>query len=361
MNIIKIRNSLLVTVLLIGIFYPVSAVTRIISDSNDNYYTFIRNTKGNIWEPTGANLQAAINDIGTDGGTVYVGSDITLTNSLTLKNYCIVDFQGNTITLQNNKPFINISYSLDYSTVRNVNVIVSDGQSSPVIYFYSPAGGTKLVVRHNSFENIYIKNPSPLNTKGEWTEHNYIGIGYLWEGPLAGTTSGSTCLCNLFKNIHMEGPKVGILFGHYASNHNYPNIYNVTHWINGEYFENIFIDQFESAVLFNTTYIRLCNEMVFNNLIAKTASYSRYGIMNISRAAPIFIGGVIDWYKAVNPVALFSTDKQWDYKDNGYAVTYGLYVDWQAPYDATYMTDIGTTIYYYNFLIADGKIKWERP
>jgi len=348
----------LVILLLTGLFYPATALIRTISDSNDTYYTLIRNTKGNIWEPTGANLQAAIDDIGTAGGTVYVGSDITLTNSLTLRNYGTVDFLGNTVTLLSDKPFINITSSLSYSTVRNVKVIVSNGHTSPVIYFYSPIGGAKLVIKFNNFENIYIKNPSPLNVKGEWTENDYTGIAYLWEGPLVGTTSGSTCLYNFFNNIHMEGPKVGILFANYAANEDYPNMHNVTHWINGEYFKNIYIDQFEKAVLFDVTHIRTCNQLVFENLIAKTASFSTHGIMNITRTGIDFTGGVIDWHKAENPIAEFSTDKQWDYHYNSYLTTCYSYINWCAPYNVTYMTDIGTTINEYNFLIAEGSIKW---
>lgn len=343
--------------LLTGIFYPVTALTRTISDSNDTYYTLIRNTKGNIWEVTGANLQAAINDIGTGGGTVYVGSDITLTDSLVLRNYCIVDFLGNTVTLQNNKPFVNITSSLYYSTVRNVNIIVSDGHTSPVIYFYAPIGA-RISGKNNNFENIYIKNPSVVNSKGEWTSHNYTGIAYLCE---ADNTVGSAFLLNRFENIHMEGPKIGILFSNYGTIQDYPNMHNVTHFINGETFKNIYIDQFETAVLFNVTHIRTCNQLVFDNLIAKTASFSKHGIMNLTRSGIVFRGGVIDWEKAENPIALFSTDKQWDYSYKKYLTTCYAYINWCAPYNATYMTDIAASVWYYNFLIADGKIKWKQP
>ena len=357
MNIIKIRNLLLMVLLLTAVFYPVTALTRTISDSSDTYYTLIRNTKGNIWEPTGANLQAAINDIGTSGGTVYVGSDITLTNPLTLKNNCIVDFLGNTVTLQNNRPFVTISSSLSFSTVRNVNIIISSAQTQPVIYFYGPIGAD-IYVYSNNFENIYIKNPSGLNSNGEWIRHDYTGIAYLCE---ADNNVGSSFLNNRFENIHMEGPKIGILFANYGTIQDYPNIHQVTHYINGEYFKNIYIDQFETAVSFDVTHIRTCNQLVFNNFIAKAASFSRYGIMNISRSGIDFIGGVIDWHKARNPKALLSTDMQWDYRHDKYLTTCYAYINWCAPYDSKYMTDIATSIYYYNFLIANGKIQWTQP
>lgn len=357
----KIENFLLFILLLIGIFYPVSALTRTISDSSDTYYTFIYNTKGNYWEATGSNLQLAINDIGTDGGTVYVGSDITLTNSLTLKDYCIVDFLGNTVTLQNDKPFINVTSALMYSTVRNVKVVVSDNHTSPVIYCYYPVGTTwSFRFRFNNFENIYIKNPSILDSKGEWTEHNYTGIAYLLD---ANNTDGGRIYLNHFENIHMEGVKIGILFSQYSTIQDYPNMHNVTHYINGEYFKNIYIDQFETAVSVNTTDIELCNENVFENLIAKTASFSKYGIKNISRFGIDFVGGVINWEKAENPVALFTTDKQWDYGEGSNLSTAYMYANWCAPYNATYMIDVTkpSPSYYYNFLMADGKIKWTTP
>jgi hypothetical protein len=163
---------------------------------------------------------------------------------------------------------------------------------------------------------------------------------------------------NHFENIHMEGPGIGILFSNYVTVQDYPNSPNVTHFINGEYFKNIYIDQFTTAILFDVTSMITCNDLVFNHLIAKTASFSQYGIMNYSRSQNDFTGGVINWERAQNPIAEFSTDKKWDYHYNTYLTTVWAYINWYAPYNATYMTDVATTIDDYNFLIADGSIQW---
>lgn len=58
--------------LLLTAIYFVGSVTRSISNSTDNKDTLIRNSKGNYWEPTGENIQVAINDLGPQGGTVWL-------------------------------------------------------------------------------------------------------------------------------------------------------------------------------------------------------------------------------------------------------------------------------------------------
>jgi len=50
----------------------VPAPTRVISDTGDNVDTFIRNSNGGIWDASGANIQLAIDDLGTEGGTVWI-------------------------------------------------------------------------------------------------------------------------------------------------------------------------------------------------------------------------------------------------------------------------------------------------
>ena len=64
---------ILVAFLLIGITtVSVMSVTRTITDSSDTVYTYIRNSNGNYWAATGANINTSINDLGVDGGTVEI-------------------------------------------------------------------------------------------------------------------------------------------------------------------------------------------------------------------------------------------------------------------------------------------------
>ena len=57
-------EATLVLLLLVSIVAAASviSVTRMISDSHDDVDTYIRNSNGNYWECTEANIQAAIDD-----------------------------------------------------------------------------------------------------------------------------------------------------------------------------------------------------------------------------------------------------------------------------------------------------------
>ena len=81
----KIRTKLeviLMALLLLCVIIPsFQSVTRTITSTGDNYETFIRNSNGNSWTATGANIQAALNDVGNDTGTVWIPAGIFLIDS----------------------------------------------------------------------------------------------------------------------------------------------------------------------------------------------------------------------------------------------------------------------------------------
>ncbi|CAK0751038.1 hypothetical protein CCP3SC1AL1_1820002 [Gammaproteobacteria bacterium] len=63
----------------------VFAVTRTITSTGDSFDTFIRNSKGNYWTATRANLQTAIYDLANVSGTVWIPSGtIVFTNMINL-------------------------------------------------------------------------------------------------------------------------------------------------------------------------------------------------------------------------------------------------------------------------------------
>jgi len=81
----EIIGALFFIVLLIAI--SVSSLTRTITDSMDTSYTCIRNSNGKYWEPTGANIQIAINDLGSSGGTVWLPEGtLSVTSTINLNN-----------------------------------------------------------------------------------------------------------------------------------------------------------------------------------------------------------------------------------------------------------------------------------
>lgn len=64
------KKVLITLVLVLTTIYLVGSVTRLISNNSDNKATLICNSNGNCWEPTGENVQAAIDDL--DSGTVWL-------------------------------------------------------------------------------------------------------------------------------------------------------------------------------------------------------------------------------------------------------------------------------------------------
>ncbi|MCD4739606.1 right-handed parallel beta-helix repeat-containing protein [archaeon] len=63
---------LMAIVLLLSSFYLIGSVTRTISNFQDNKEMMIRNSNGNYWEPIGSNIQTAIDDFDSEGGTVWI-------------------------------------------------------------------------------------------------------------------------------------------------------------------------------------------------------------------------------------------------------------------------------------------------
>ncbi|MCD4740559.1 hypothetical protein K8R43_05235 [archaeon] len=267
--------------------YFVGSVTRTLSDTQDNKETFIRNSNGKYWEPTGENLQAAIDDIGS-WGTVWVGSDITLSSPIEFDGHdgVIIDFQNNEITLNGNTGFIELT-ATRFATVKNAKVTFgSVPYTGTVIKLYTPeAEGDRWADRcdFNHFENIYIRNPSPYAVDHDWT------------GIALESFSDSRILENSFKDIVMWGVGTGIRF----------HMTNEGTYISGNYFENIYIDRFETMVEFDATESKpynCFNHNVFNHLKGQTSTYSRWGLKNIEGNGNHFDHLLTwDWTVAENP------------------------------------------------------------
>ena len=81
----KIEIAIAISFLILMAVITVASVPRTISDTHDDIDTFIRNSNGNYWEATGANIDMALDDLTTDGwvsipeGTFTISSTITNT------------------------------------------------------------------------------------------------------------------------------------------------------------------------------------------------------------------------------------------------------------------------------------------
>lgn len=284
----KIEAAMAIIFVIILAVAGVASVTRMISDSSDNSYTFIRNSNGNYWEATGPNIQAAIDDVGTYG-TVWVGSDVTLSSELRLdgNHGVIVDFENNVVTLGSDISFIYLTGVRDAS-VKNVKIVITNGHTESVIKLYTPSSaGWDDRIRYNNFENILIRNPSPY-----YVEHNYTGIHLEVHG---GTPSSITDISlNTFKDIQMWGVKTGIHLECDTS----------AGYGNGNHFENIYMERFETMVLFDQGSSPRpygFNENVFQNVKGQTISWSIDGFKDIGHDGNHFDHCLVwDWYAATN-------------------------------------------------------------
>lgn len=72
----------------------VFGVTRILSGTQDNIESFIRNSNGKYWSVTSSNLQSALDDL-TDGGIVYYpNATISFTNTITMNENTTIQGVG---------------------------------------------------------------------------------------------------------------------------------------------------------------------------------------------------------------------------------------------------------------------------
>ncbi|MCK4634447.1 MAG: right-handed parallel beta-helix repeat-containing protein [Candidatus Aenigmarchaeota archaeon] len=80
---------------------PGTFATHKVSSSHDNIYTMIRNSKGNVWSAESANIQVAINNLGSAGGTVWLPGvmKFNLTDTVIVKENVMLDLGGSSLKL----------------------------------------------------------------------------------------------------------------------------------------------------------------------------------------------------------------------------------------------------------------------
>jgi hypothetical protein len=111
MVVFKLRTKIevLIALLMMIVVATITAVsvTRTITDTGDSVETFIRNSNGNYWSVSEANIQAAINDLSASGwknGIVWIPGDkeIIVNNGIVLKKYVTLDLQGSYLDVRSN-------------------------------------------------------------------------------------------------------------------------------------------------------------------------------------------------------------------------------------------------------------------
>jgi len=193
----KIRPEILVSLmvlLLIGT-ESVGSLTRTISNSNDNVYTFIRNSNGNYWEAASANIQLAINDLNNKSGTVWLpgGKVFYLTETLIIHKNVILDMGGSSFKLPQGVN-ANVVELKDGSGVKNGVIDVSGhdsewpGEYTTNTSFTIPSACIYLnassYINSASIENVFLEaisdgyNLPAENGHPRFYSNNYSGLGY---------------------------------------------------------------------------------------------------------------------------------------------------------------------------------------
>lgn len=161
---VEIFGAVLFITLLVAV--SAASVTRTITDSSDNLYTFIRNSNGNYWDATGANLQSAIDDL-TSGGTVWLPSGtLAITTQLQMEDNVAVIGQGEgktTIYSDQSGAFIPIwVYQDDHVVLRDFTIDMNSKGSNGIYVGDSDYVTIDHVeILNAGFQGIYI---SPYGT-----------------------------------------------------------------------------------------------------------------------------------------------------------------------------------------------------
>lgn len=254
----------------------VMSVTRTITDSSDTIDTYIRNSNGNYWSVTGANLELAINDVSTFG-TVWIGSDITLTSEIDMDGHdgVMLDFYNHEATLSGDISFINFT-NCNYAGLRNVQINVAT-QTGSIIMFYAGTDANR--VDYPFLSNVHIDNTggqvANYNASGKWVykEHNFTGIEFYADEISAAVGDYGRVFKGFFQHITIEGANVGMIIRTRTRG-----------YVNGCTFINIYFDQYKHACIefIDTSTTGGPNENIFYSIQSQTAVYSVYGLKNIA-------------------------------------------------------------------------------
>ena len=161
----KVEIILLCMLLVIIAVTSVASIPRIISNTGDNFDTFIRNSNGNYWSSTASNIQIAIDDLNDNPGTVWLpgNTTFTLSSGIIIGDGILLDLGGSTIKPSSSFNIISMKNgsqikngAIDASEITfNHACILFDGH-----YQIDELGSSVL----SQVENLYLKS---ANQKGK--------------------------------------------------------------------------------------------------------------------------------------------------------------------------------------------------
>ena len=201
----------------------VASLTRTISDSADNSYTFIRNSNGNYWVATATNIQLAINDVYTNltnnRGTVWLpAGTLTITAQITLRsNVELVGCGVNVTRIYSDQsgsfiPFI--LNGINNVTIRDLTIDMHS-QGSNGIYITGASQNIRVEdvsIENAGFQGIYVTDNcrflyiSNVKVKhGSITASHGFGLLNMYDSTI------DNCI---FENYHHDASEDGIDISH---------------------------------------------------------------------------------------------------------------------------------------------------
>lgn len=316
----KIEVFIVITFLILLAVSSVVSISRTISDTHDDIDLFIRNSKGNYWAATGANIQEAIDDLGItappyhgyggEHGYVWLPGNTTISISSTLDvdQFVTLDMQGCEIQPDGDFDAVMLHRG---SQIRNGCIDVSgvDNYDSATILF-------------DFTEQIGIWDTPPVINNMRLTSKEMNGIG-LYLNTYGSSSGYISCLWAY--NIVIENFEYGIFLDRSGSS---------TAYLNG----NVFAD----IIITNCTYpIRLYTSLgagsyltgnMFENIKVYCNADTEYVMWNGGSATQADHIYVIGWDNNSGTRTSFNfTESNWCYlcfRGGGNDISFPAWVRW---------------------------------
>ena len=122
----KVIHMLMFSLIMLMLISSAFSATRTISSSSDNIYIMIRNSNGNYWEADSSNIQVAIDDLGSEGGIVWLPGAMrfNISDTIIVKENVMLDLGGSALEIPNEGDLTIVELK-DGSGIRNGGIDVA--------------------------------------------------------------------------------------------------------------------------------------------------------------------------------------------------------------------------------------------
>lgn len=287
----KLRIIAIVCLLIFAGYSGVNATIKLGTDGSGQYwgiggYNVITNSNGKEWTVTGDNLQVAIWDLNTTGGTVWLGGDVVISKTIvfgdrTVNSHSyekVVDLCSHAIEINADVIGFNMTPSV---TIKNGEIGVSPftPYTKSIINFPSNDSSTNSTYTHayGYAERHYLDNLRIINWNYTGKQMGYgggvgINISLHWDDCPVPHVHPLYMWSGWFTNLCIGRLKYGILMNNTGVGGNA--------WSNGNVFQNINFELCEYGVYMNRGTNCDLNGNMFTGLsFQPMPGYSVYGFV----------------------------------------------------------------------------------